>query len=312
MKPSKSLWILVASALPLAACGSSPEQLRSAVQKALDSGNGDALVAKADVAGAPAMLSFMLLDMPSECSGETVCTVSIAPLDAEWEKSNAEQLAGEGVAYATKPEGLLKIAGKPRDPKAASSGSMNASMPYAKVGSDYRLAVPKYTAAKLAELKATTAQAAADKTLASGVYDATTGERDLQWKSKATPLPAGGGEPGAAFLAKVKAMTAAVKANDVDAAAKAGGPWGEAVLGATNYAGPVPIEERRRKLRTQAVRFITEATVLGGYELGDFAVLVIEGRNGVGNDVRGAQFMSRMDGAWSVAGNEVIELPGGA
>lgn len=105
-------------------------------------------------------------------------------------------------------------------------------------------------------------------------------------------------------------MAAAIKAKDPDAAAIAGGDWGAAVLGATDYAGkPVPLELRKRKLRAQGTRMLVDARVLGGWRKGATAVLVIEGTNGVGNIVRGAQLMELADGTWTDAGKDVIEFP---
>ena len=139
----------------------------------------------------------------------------------------------------------------------------------------------------LAKLKATTAQAATEEKLAKGIGG------DPAWKSKATPLPADGGEPGQVFLAEVKAIGAAVKAKDVDAAAKAGGGWNEMVFGATEDGKPVPLATRQLALRVQSPRIIVDARVLGGYVNGDQAVLVIEGTNGAGNTLEGPLVMSK-------------------
>ena len=65
----------------------------------------------------------------------------------------------------------------------------------------------------------------------------------------------------------------------------------------------------QRKLRAQGTRMLVDARVLGGWRKGATAVLVIEGTNGVGNIVRGAQLMELADGTWTDAGKDVIEFP---
>ena len=301
-------------AITLAACGDKsdkPDTLKASLQKAIDAGDGPAVLALADLKGAPAMMSYMLLALPEDCSGDTVCTVSLAPVDAEWEKQAAANPDAADFESTAKPEGLLTITGKPK--AEGGSGSMNMSLPYAKVDGGYRIVSQRYTAAKLAKLQATTAQAAAEATLAQGIPDQPgTSDRNMDWKAQATALPAGGGEPGAAYLANLQARTSAVKANDPDAAVAATGAWGEAVLGATDYSGAaVPMETRKAKLRAQAVRWPVEANVLGGWIKEPIAVLVIEGRNGVGNTLRGAQLMELVDGAWTTSSADFTEIPGG-
>ena len=51
--------------------------------------------------------------------------------------------------------------------------------------------------------------------------------------------------------------------------------------------------------------------MLGGWIKEPIAVLVIEGRNGVGNTVRGAQVMELADGVWTTSSADFIEIPGG-
>jgi hypothetical protein len=285
---------------------SSPQGLAGAMQQALRKGDTDAVLASADLRGAPAMALFMLADLPNDCDEGATCTVTVKPLDAEWKAQDAQQMTEQGAEWGVAPEGLIAI--ETREPGPTGSSS-SLQLPYAKVAGEYRIVIAHVTTARRAELEATTAQAATLKTLAGGIYDNTAGERDTTWTTTATPLAADGGEAGAAFLAGVHAMAAAIKANDPDAAAAAGGDWGRLVLGANDYAGkPIPREQRVRKLRSQAMRLIVEAKVLGGYRKGDSVVLVIEGRNGAGNIVRGAQIMDLIDGKWSDAGKDVIEV----
>jgi hypothetical protein len=239
-------------AASLAACGEKPATLQSAVQKAIDAGDGAALLALAELKDTPAMAQFMLYGAPGDCGGAMACTVTLAPLDADFEKKVAG-LGELGLEVGIKPEGVLRIEGKPRDPAGESKSSMKLTLPYAKVGDKYRIVAQRYTAAKRAELQATTAQAAAEKTIAQGIPDEPGKfDRNMEWLKGATALPAGGGEPGAAYLKITLARAAAAKANDPDAAVAATGQWGKVVLGPTDYAGkPVSIEMRKRKLAAQ-------------------------------------------------------------
>lgn len=300
-------------ALALAACGGeNPERLAQRVEAALEGNDAEALVANADLAQAPAMLHFMLMDMPGDCGADVVCKVTFKPLDPEWEKERREMLAQQGVEMPAQLAGVLEVTGREAGKPETDKPQMTVSMPVAQVDGKYRIVAGRFTAAKLAELQATTAEAATEKMFAEGIYDQATQSKDTEWKSKATALPADGGDPGKAYLAEVSAVSAAVEANDPDAAAKALGDWGEAVLGATDYRGPVAMPDRQRKLKAQATRFVLEAKVLGGWQLGDTAVLVVEGRNGVGATVRGPLLMRLENGTWQRAGDDMVEIPAGA
>jgi hypothetical protein len=299
-------------AWPSLASADSPAALAEKIQKALRAGDMDALVAAVPgFASAPAAQQFTLLDTVNDCTGSTVCTVSAVPLDPAWIEQQRQVLTDAGMELSAKPEGLVEILG--RDAQDPTKVSSRVRLPYAKVGGTHAIVAARHTPARLAELKAATPASAAQATLAAGVFDSATGETDPAWVKKAKVLPAGGGEPGAAFLASVKAVAVAVQARDVDAAAKARGDWGKRVLGATDFAGRTrPLPERQRRLRAQAVRFVLEARVLGGYELGDLAVLTIEGTNGAGARVLGALKMRREDGVWQeVDSNDLIEVPKG-
>ena len=296
-------------AMPLVACGEKPDALKASVQKAIDAGDGGALLSLAELKGTPAMAQFMLFDLPHDCGTEMLCTVSLAPLDADYEKKLAG-LGAQGLEVGIKPEGVLKIEGKT---KAEGKGKMSMTLPYAKVADHYRIVAQRYTAAKRAELEATTAQAAAEKTIAEGIPDEPGKfDRNLEWKKDATALPAGGGDPGAAYVRITNARAAAAKANDPDAAVAATGDWGKAVLGPTDYAGkPVPIETRKRKLAAQALRWEIEPQVLGGWIKGNVAVLVVEAKNGAGNVVRGAQLMEQGANGWDTGAADFVEIPAG-
>ena len=300
--------IRVARALSLAKICAAPVSADSTadiakrIQKAIATKNMDALAAEVDqFASLTGMEQFALLDIVVDCQ-TAVCTTSVGPLsDKAHERMKAQ--AAEGVEPTAKPEGSIELAMKEAD----GSGSMSGHFPYAKVGAAYKIVGSRPTAAHLAKLKATTPQAATDARLAKGIDD------DAAWKTKAKVLPAVGGEAGQAWLASVQALGAAVTARDVDAAAKARGSWGKMVLGATDHSGkPRPLAERQLKLRSQSARFIVAAKVLGGYQLGDTAVLTIEGTNGAGNALKGPIVLAKRDGTWDIADHfSLIEIPKG-
>jgi hypothetical protein len=314
MRPT-TLIASLACAVALCSCAKGPERLASDLKQALDKKDQDALVALADLKQAPSMMLFEVLYLADECAAPMICTVTIKPVDAAWQQKSDTEVAAQKSEWRVKPEGVILLEGHPDPaaPKGSTAGKMTMEMPYAQVDGGYKLVMARYTAARLAELKATTPQAAADATLALGIGKPGSSERNMDWKTTATAVPAGGGEAGAAYLASVAAVGAAIKANDVDALAKATGDWGRAVLGPKNFDGtPVPLDKRQRKMRAQAVRMVVAAQVLGGYQLEDQVVLVIEGTNGGGNTVRGAIVMERGEGGWRSAGEDLIEIPAGA
>ncbi len=301
----------------LSACGSShtPEQLARDVEAALQSGDIDAFVAQVDFAGAPAMMQYMMLGMVDECSGEIRCSITVAATDKEFEAKAAREMAEDGAEMPYPIAGLLELKGEPREGAAEGNGfSMSSRMPFALVGDRYRIASGRYTAARMAELQATTAESAAAATLERGVINPNTGDIDPGWVDRAERLPPGGGEVGAAWLARVRAVAAAAAAGDPDAALEASGEWGHRIFSKTDYFGKeVPMESRKRQLRAEQVRMVVDAEVLGGYRLDDLAVLIIEGRNGVGGIVRGAQFVKLTDSGWDHAGigHHLVEIPAG-
>jgi hypothetical protein len=295
-------FVPVLATLAVPAYADSPADLAKRIQKAIAAKNMDALAAEVDqFATLTGMEQFAILDMVVDCQ-TAACTAAVGPL-SEKATERIKAQAAEGVEATARPEGTIELAMKAAD----GTGSMSGHFPFAKVGDAYKIVGSRPNAALLAKLKATTPQAATDARLAKGVDD------DPAWKSKAKALPAGGGEPGQAFAASVQALGAAVTAKDVDAAAKARGSWGQVVLGATDYSGkPRPLAERQLKLRSQAARFIVAAKVLGGFQLGDTAVLTIEGVNGAGNALKGPIVLSKREGVWDIADHfSLIEIPKG-
>ena len=292
----------VLAVLAVPASADSPAELAKRIQKAIAAKSMDALAAEVDqFATLTGMEQFAILDIVVDCQ-TAACTTSVGPLSAKATERIKEQAAG-GVEATAKPEGSIELTMKAAD----GTGSMSGHFPFAKVGGAYKIVGSRPSAALVAQWKATTPQAATDARLAKGI------DQDPAWKSKAKALPAGGGEAGAAYAAGVQALGAAVAAKDVDAAAKARGSWGQTVLGPTDYSGkPRPLAERQLKLRSQSARFVVAAKVLGGYQLGDTAVLTIEGTNGAGNALKGPIVLSKREGVWEIADHfSLIEIPKG-
>lgn len=309
MFPSRRRLVLALSLLaPLSACGSSPDSLAQQVQAAFEKGDMDGAMELASFEGSPEDLHFFYLDQVGDCGqAATVCTVQVQPLDDEFTSDTTQ--AEAGMHYAVAPEGLLVLSARAEDGK--SRGTMR--MPYARVGGDYRLLGPSYTAAKLAEMRAATVEQQAERLFQAGIYDPERGERRTDWKDTATALPADGGAAGAWLVARTQAMAQAAAANDPDAAMKAGGQRERIIFGDKDYEGkPVPLAERKAKLRAQAARMLREIKVLGGWERGDEAVLMAEGVNGIGWQERAAYFLSKdeTDG-WSVGGTMGVSFPPG-
>lgn len=304
--PAVRLLITLGLALPLAACGGSPEKLAASMQRALDAGDQDAALALARLDGAPAQLHFFYLDRVNDCAeAETTCTVSLEPLDETFTEQ-ARAMAERGLEVMAAPEGLVVVESKSKD----SSGRMR--MPYAKVDGDYRIVSQRYTAAKLDELRAKGNADLLQEMLDQGIYDRSTGERRTDWKDEATELPAGGGEVGAAYRRKVEALAAAAAAVDPDAAVASGDGLAAMFLGPKDFAGKeVPMDARKRKLRSQSARWLHEIEIEGGWQKGDEAILMFTGRNGIGWVERGAILLVRGEGEadWGKGGAMTVEYP---
>jgi hypothetical protein len=291
---------LTAVLLPACAAADSPAALAQRMQKAIAAQDADAFVAEFDGYGSSGgQIQWGTLYLLEKC-GEAQCAATVGPLTPE----AVEQIKkGDPDEEPTAPpEGFILVAGK------KDGSSMKAQIPYAKFGSAYRIVGTRPTAARLAKMKATTAQAATDESLAKGLGG------DAEWKPKATPLPADGGEIGKAFVAGLKPMADAVRAKDPDAAAKAGGGISKYSLYADDDGNLLPLAARQLVLRMQTPRTLMEARVLGGYVKDDMAVLTVEATNGAGSTLRGPIVLQKspVDGAWKRAGQpDIIEIPKG-
>lgn len=306
MKLLRLIPLLALTAL-LHGCGGSPESLAKDLQAAFEKGDMDAALALAKLDGTPADLHFFFLDQVRECGeAETTCSATVAPLDEDFRKDLA-RMAGEGLEAAAAPEGLIVLQSKDADGK----GSGKMKMPYAKVDGKYRLVAQRYTAAKLAEVRATTHEQQLKKMLDMGIYDSTAGERRTDWKDTAAALPADGGEPGQALVKSSAALHAAVLASDPDAAVKSGNGFAAMIAADKGYDGkPVSLEYRKAKLRTQSMRFLYDVKVQGGWLRGKEAILLVDAKDGIGWTNRGALFLTQgEDGRWDIAGKTLVSYP---
>lgn len=287
-----------------AQAASTPAALAKALQSALDKGDFEAARQLAEIDRSPAELHFFFFDNVRECASEATCTVTTAAADEAMRqqlKAQGEQLHAQVPAI----EGVVKVAVKSRD--GSSSGTME--MPYAKVGDAYKLTSIQYSDADFAALRAKSDQALIDELFAQGIRDSK-GESRTDWATAATKLSNDGGEPGKAFVAQTKAMSAAVDAKDPDAAMHSGGQMSTIVFRDKNFEGkPIPLVDRQRKLHVQSLRMLRDVKVKGGYLLGDDAVLMIEARNGIGWVVRGAVVLSRDGDSWDRAGDNTVSYP---
>lgn len=300
------LLALLAALSPLAACSGTPESLATQLQTALEKGDMDAVMALARIDDTPAQLRFFLLDQVRECGmASTVCTASAQPLDEEF-KQSLGGLAEQGLESSAQPEGIILVQAKESD----GSGSGKLQMPFAKVDGKYRLVAQRYTAAKLAALRATTNAQLLDQMLAAGIYDDASGERRTDWKDSATALPADGGEPGQALAKSAAALHAAVLAKDPDAAANSGNSFAKLIFADKDFEGkPVPLEVRKAKLHTQGLRFLHDVKVGGGWLRGNEAILLVDAKDGIGWIERGAVFLTKDGEGWNVAGTQTVNYP---
>jgi hypothetical protein len=284
-----------------------PEALASKVATAFKAGDMDAALALYDTHHDQSLYRRSYMTLVLDCFEEFSCTISPGPLDEELKKELAKSDSERELDFDPTPEGQMNIIKKP---SIGESHESNEWLPYAKVDGTYKITGGLVTKAWRAKHQGLTAQSITDEMLAKGPY--LPGGRDPAWKGKASVLPPGGGEAGAALIARVKAMTAAAKANDVSAMVAAMG-----ALGKYTYAEkdrddkPVSLRRRQLLMRVEMMNELTDVTVLGGYQLNDFAVLVIEGHEGDGWVVRGWKAAHRQNGKWDWggAGAGTIEFP---
>lgn len=291
----------------LGACGgrNSPEGLRSAVEAAIRNGDWPALRALVDLQGAPAMQVFALADLLPECAEAPAgCTVELQVLDEAWLASFKTRVAAQQLAVPHTPEGLLVISNE------RPGSTMQVRLPFGQVDGQFKVVAARMPAAQRDALAATDARKAAADALAAGLPDPASGDQDPAWQGTATELPAGGGEPGAAWLALMEQRNAAIAALDADALARLTGEWGKVVFSATDYAGnPVPPQARKLKVTAQAVRFVASADVLGGWSTPDRAALIVDGKDHSGNLRRGAVFLQKTADGWFQYADQLVEIP---
>lgn len=300
--------LLLLALFGLCSCGSaasSPAALGQQLQKALDAGDFDAARKLADVEGAPAEARFAYFDAVNGCATDMQCKVSIAALDDTFRQGLIEDAKAID-ATPIAAEGVLVITETSRD----GSGSGELKMPYVKSGGEYRIAVLRPGLEAIAKARAQSDDDLAKQMFAGGIYDNASRARRTDWATAAKPLPADGGEAGQAFVAQTNAMAAAVDAKDPDAAMRAGGRWAALVFADKTFDGkPIAKAQRQKKLWVQSQRMLRDVKVVGGYQLGDDAVLLFDARNGSGWTERGAVLVSLEGGAWDVAGKQTIAYP---
>lgn len=284
---------------------SSPQALAASLQKAISAGDFKAAAALADISGAPADLQFFYFDTVRDCAVDSVCTVKVAPLDQEYR----DQLNDQAKQFGAEPptaEGVIAVTLRAKD--GSSSGDMK--MPYGKTAGGYKLVTLRLGATEIAARRAKSGDDLLKEMFAGGIYDNATQTRRTDWAAAATKLPADGGEAGKALVQQTKAMAAAVDAHDPDAAMRSGGQLAKIVFADKSYDGkPIALEARKKKLHVQSLRMLRDVKVLGGYQLGDDAALVIEARDGIGWIERGAVLVSREGDSWDISGKQLISYP---
>lgn len=314
MKSRYPLLAALLLTLFVSACGSgsrsTPQGLADALSQALDRGDFAALDDLVAFHGAPAQMKSMLHEMSLDC-GRLRCEVSPIKIDDVWRAESEALKANKGLEFQYEVVGLLELHGTSRDPSPENRESFKARIPYALIDGQYRVVSMRFSPDKLSELQATSAEQAAATTLAKGIYDFEAGELRTDFAERASELPADGGEPGAAWQTLVQARAEAIRNRDPDAYA-ALDEVGAVLYGATDWSGrPVAIELRQRKILAASLTDVIDSRVLGGWQLGNTAILVIEGRNGGGSTIRGAQFMRLSAGGWVPHARDLIEIPEG-
>lgn len=284
---------LMALAFLVAGCDRGPQQLAGALDTAIKAGDFDAAQALFDRTSLPFGQS-VYLNVVADCAEEgATCETSTGALTEAMKKENSEQ--APDWEWKPIPEGVIDVAMKT---KGMQGGRY---FEYARVDGQYRIVFAHYSAAKLAELRTMTVQSIADARLAKGVHEPTE-PNDPDWKAKASPLPPGGAEAGAWFVAHTKAIAAAVAAGNVSALRslyeEAGDSESYSYKDKDDKGNPVSAQTLRHlrlRMRATAIDHLQDVTVLGGYQLGGIAALSYEGHDGAGWIRRGCVFL-KLDG----------------
>ncbi len=291
------------AALSGSACGSdSPDALAQKLSSALHSGDLEAANALLQNQHNAADQQLAYISLVENCSNGFECKVSRGAVTADFTKSMASDRENEGRELPMAAEGLLTVSTSYKD--ANSDANDTFTLPYAKVDGSYKIISAKYTAAKLHELQAKSAQIVAEEQLAVGI------DGDPDWKSKATQLAADGGDPGKQLVAHVAAIAKAFKDHDYASLIALGGVRANYLYAEKDSSGAVvPAKKRQLILQGQQVQELLDVKVLGGYQQGDTAVVIIEGHNGAGWIVRGLYQMQMTDGKWLAQQPLINEIP---
>jgi hypothetical protein len=115
-------------------------------------------------------------------------------------------------------------------------------------------------------------------------------------KDPGTPLPAGGGDPGKAYVGYIAAL-AKGDAEGVKQALGESSGW--------RFAWLDDDHQRVRALEDEALHKPVKVTVLGGWIDGDRAQIKVEGPGRFGSTYRGRVTLQRESGAWKIAEQEL-------
>jgi|GEM_PF-983762 len=296
--------------IALQACASStPEKLATDFRSALSKGDIDAALALGDFKNTIPTLKWAYLKGVTNCVYDSVCRVSVKADDATAIAKRAAQQLKQGFEYEQEPSGLLVLTMESRKP-GAFKGKIE--MPFGKIDGQYLILTGRYSAKKLAEMRAQTNAQLLDAMFAQGIEHQYPGKIfRTDWKTAVTVLPAGGGEVGAAYAAEVARDYLRYSTGDVGAVLSDGNEFVQKVFGEKDFDGaPVAESLRALQLRLESVRMLVSIKVLGGYQLGDDVVLDTEGTAENGWIDRGPILLERnADGKFEYRFGKTVSYP---
>lgn len=203
----------------------------------------------------------------ADCAIAANCKVEVAEMSAE------EKQPQQDYFFATPPEGQLKLV-SPEDTEGF-------SMPFAKVGAEYKIILGQQTEESYAQSKA----AADAKKLAE--------ELELDVVSTGQGLPAGGGDPAAAYT---KYITA-IKDGDTAYLGQQGTQSDKYFFGDAYKDNAI---KNAINLELARMENIAQPVVKGGFIKDNKAVLMVSGTNGLGWITEGAVLLLLTDGKWTM------------
>ncbi len=213
----------------------------------------------------------------ADCFPPAQCKIEVVEMSAEHKNPQGDY------KFSVVPEGELKLI------DSSVGGSDGFSMPFAKVGTEYKIIIGEPTEAGFAQTKASVDARKIAEELAP---DLLTGEA----------LPADGGGTAAAY----RDYLAAIARNDTNFLAQHGTEGDRYFFGTAYKSNPTKAAINLDLIRLETIK---EPTIKAGYVKDNRAVLLVSGANGQGWTTEGAVTFVRESNKWTIEDKTYLSYP---